>query len=46
MMYTFFFICMLVGFGGLTVMSPQLDQQIIGGLLWVVNFILFRPWWR
>lgn len=43
MVYTILYTSMLIGFGGMAVMSPTPKLQIVGGLLFFVNAILF---WR
>ena len=43
MLYKLFYILMLIGYGGLTMIAPDIKNKIIGILLLLVNGILF---WR
>jgi hypothetical protein len=40
-MYTTFYVLMIVGYGGLTFMAPDIKSKLIGILLLAVNALVF-----
>lgn len=41
-LYNVSFYFMLIGFGGLAILSPSWKAKAIGILLWFVNFLIFK----
>lgn len=42
-MYYFFFILMVIGYAGLTILSPDIKGIVLGSLLLIANILIF---WR
>jgi hypothetical protein len=44
MTYIMFYSLMLIGFGGMTVLSPGIKLKCIGALLFFVNALIYFKW--
>lgn len=42
MLYSIFFYTMLVGFAGVSFLTPNTKGKVIGFLLLIINFLIFK----